>query len=177
MSFIEILNTFRAYGVDVLLLAFGVTLIVSLLKKTVMKNVPKKVFVVLPFAIGLVLYAVFRALVTMSPEPFTSDIARTLEGGFACGCSATLYYVIYEQFIRGKNVSPLYPLLEGVVPEERRQEAASALYKGSKALPEEERFSYFKENLNTYCDPPMSEDELSEIALLLSDFLSSLKKK
>ncbi len=177
MSFMELIDALRAYGVDVLLLALGVTLLVALLKKTVMKNVPKKVFVVLPFAIGIVLYAIFRALVSLSPEPFTSEIASTLEKGFACGCCSTLYYVIYEQFIRGRSVSPLYPLLEGVVPEKKRRQAANALYKGSKALPEEERVQYFKENLNTYSDPPMSEEELSNLASILAEFLSSIQKK
>lgn len=177
MSFIEIFDTLRAYGVDVLLLAPGVTVITFLLKKTVMKNVPKKVFMFLPFAIGLVLYAVFHTLVSASSAPSTSDILRTISGGFACGCAATLCYVVYERFICGKSVSPLYPLLEGVVPEEKRQEAADALYKGCKDLAEEERIAYLKENLNTYCDPPMSEEELSDTALLLSEYLSSIEKK
>ena len=124
MSFMELIDALRAYGVDVLLLALGVTLLVALLKKTVMKNVPKKVFVVLPFAIGIVLYAIFRALVSLSPEPFTSEIASTLEKGFACGCCSTLYYVIYEQFIRGRSVSPLYPLLGGECALQREQGAS-----------------------------------------------------
>ena len=100
MSAIQYLSTFRLYGWDVLLLAGGVTLLTSLLKKTVLKNVPKKLFVFLPFALGIVLYAIYRALVTLSAEPFTTGLAATVEGGFACGCAATLYYVVYEQFFR-----------------------------------------------------------------------------
>ena len=67
---------------------------------TVLKNAPKKLFVFLPFALGIVLYAIYRALVTLSAEPFTTGLAATVEGGFACGCAATLYYVVYEQFFR-----------------------------------------------------------------------------
>ena len=100
MSAIQYLGTFRLYGWDVLLLAGGVTLLTSLLKKTVLKNAPKKLFVFLPFALGIVLYAIYRALVTLSAEPFTTGLAATVEGGFACGCAATLYYVVYEQFFR-----------------------------------------------------------------------------
>ncbi len=100
MSAIQYLSTFRLYGWDVLLLAGGVTLLTSLLKKTVLKNAPKKLFVFLPFALGIVLYAIYRALVTLSAEPFTTGLAATVEGGFACGCAATLYYVVYEQFFR-----------------------------------------------------------------------------
>ena len=100
MSAIQYLSTFRLYGWDVLLLAGGVTLLTSLLKKTALKNAPKKLFVFLPFALGIVLYAIYRALVTLSAEPFTTGLAATVEGGFACGCAATLYYVVYEQFFR-----------------------------------------------------------------------------
>lgn len=100
MSAIQYLSTFRLYGWDVLLLAGGVTLLTSLLKKTVLKNAPKKLFVFLPFALGIVLYAIYRALVTLSAESFTTGLAATVEGGFACGCAATLYYVVYEQFFR-----------------------------------------------------------------------------
>ncbi len=177
MSFIEIVNTLRTLGVDVLLLALGVMFIVSLLKKTVMKNVPKKLFIFLPFVVGIALYAIFRALVTMSPAPFTSDIVQTLKGGFACGCSATLYFVLYEHLVSGKEVSPFYPLLEGLVPEKKRKEAANTLYKGCKDLPGDACKTYLMEHLNTYCEPPMSEEELSEIASILTEFLSSVEKK
>lgn len=177
MSFVEILNTLRAYGADVLLLAFGVTLIVSLLKKTVMKNVPKKVFVFLPFAVGIVFYAVFHALASMSAAPFTTEIADTLKGGFACGCAATLYYVIYEQFFRGKTLSPLLPLLEGVVPEEKREEAANVLYEGFFRQEEGARATFLRETLRTYCGDTMSEDELQKIVELIEEFLLSLEKK
>ena len=100
MSAIQYLSTFRLYGWDVLLLAGGVTLLTSLLKKTVLKNAPKKLFVFLPFALGIVLYAIYRALVPLAAEPFTTGLAATVEGGFACGCAATLYYVVYEQCFR-----------------------------------------------------------------------------
>ena len=103
MSAIQSLSAFRLYGWDVLLLAGAVSLLTALLKKTVLQNAPKKLYVFLPFALGILLYAVWRALVTLSAEPFTTGLAATLEGGFGCGCAATLYYVIYEQFIRKKK--------------------------------------------------------------------------
>ena len=105
MSAIQYLSAFRLYGWDVLLLAGVVSLLTTLLKKTVFEGAPKKLFVFLPFAIGIVLYAVYRAIVTLSVQPFTSDFTMTLEGGFACGCAATLYYVIYEQFFRKADSS------------------------------------------------------------------------
>ena len=51
------------------------------------------------------LYAAYRGLVTLSPLPFTTDLAATIEGGFGCGCAATLYYVIYEQFFRKRETN------------------------------------------------------------------------
>ena len=132
MTAIQYLNAFRVYGADVLLLALGVTLLTSLLKKTAMKNCPKKVYVILPFALGLVFYAVYRAIATMSAKPFTADLLVTLEGGFACGCAATLYYVVYEQFFRSRTLPPVSELLHGVVPEEKIAEAAGELTAGWK---------------------------------------------
>ena len=178
MTFIQIVSAFRVYSMDVLFLALGVTLITSLLKKTVLKNVSKKLYVFFPFLVGLIVFAVFRALVTLSPAPFTTELFSTLEGGFATGCAATLYYVFYEQFIRGKtSVSPLLPLLEGIVPEEKRALAAEKLYEESKALSAEERENYFSENLNRFADPPLDEAEKAATSKLLSDFMASLETK
>ena len=100
MSAIQYLSAFRTFGADVLALALGVTLVTSLFKKTVFKNRSKKLFVFLPFALGFVFYAVYRAIAARSAIPFTGELFRTCEGGFACGCAATLYYVVYEQFFR-----------------------------------------------------------------------------
>ena len=177
MSFVQLVSAIRLYGADVLLLALGVTLVTSLLKKTVMKNCPKKVFVFLPFVLGLVFYAIYRLIATASALPLLKELPVTIEGGFGCGCAATLYYVVYEQFLRGKfRADPLLPLLE-FVPEERRAEAAKTLYDGAKDLGEEEMQRYFEENLNTFADPPMSEDELRATAELLVGFMLLLQKK
>ncbi len=175
MTFVRFISAFRLYSADVLLLALGVTLLTSLLKTTVFKSFDKKVFVFLPFALGLILYAVYRMLVTLSVAPLASDLCRTLEGGFGCGCAATLYYVFYEQFLRGKFSDPLCPLLE-CVPEEERTRAAKELYAGCRDLEADERIEYLKENLNTYADPPLSEAELEATALLIAEYLSSIGK-
>lgn len=178
MSFFQIVSAFRLYSADVLLLAFGVTLLTSLLKKTVMKSCDRKIFVFLPFGIGLLVYAAFRMLAEWSVAPLTAEIFLTFEGGFGCGCAATLYYVVYEQFLRERKTeaNPLLPLL-AFVPEDRRREAADALYRGSKDLAEADMVGYFMETLNTYSDPPMSEEELYAAAQLLAEYLLSLEKK
>lgn len=171
MEAMKYLSVFRAYGVDVLLLALGVTLFTSLLKKTVMKNCPKKVFVFLPFAIGIVIYAVYRALVTLSAAPFTSELAKTVEGGFACGCAATLYYCIYEQFLRTKSVqNPLTPLLE-IIPEELREAAARELTEKCKGKPREELALPVEETLKAYA-PEASDADVKALSRLLCAYLA-----
>lgn len=177
MSVVQLVSAFRLFGADVLLLALGVTLLTSLLKKTVMKTVNKKVFVFLPFGIGVLVYAVYQMLATWSVTPITADILLTVEGGFGCGCAATLYYVVYEQFLRGKTAAnPLLPLLE-FIPESRREEAANTLYAGAKGKPKEEMMAYIAEHLSAYLETPMSEKELSVMAKTLAEFLSSLEKR
>ena len=64
---------------------------------------------------------------TEDEEELWNGLKEALEGAFACGCAATLYYVVYEQFFRAKTdgaAEPLAPLLEGFVPEEKREEAS-----------------------------------------------------
>ena len=102
MTILQYLSAFRLFGGDVLVLGLAVTILVSVLKKTALHGAPKKLFVFLPFALGTVLFAAWRCLAELSAAPLTSGLADTFEGGFACGCAATLYYVIYEQFLRVK---------------------------------------------------------------------------
>ena len=196
MSAIQYLSTFRLYGWDVLLLAGGVSLLTALLKKTVLKNASKKLYVILPFALGIVLYAVYRALVTLSAAPFTAELAATLEGGFACGCAATLYYVVYEQFFRkkadgqaadtgtaddggtqdadaGGAASPVAPLLEGYVPEETRAEVAQALYEGARGKTGDALRTFVREKLFSAA-PAATEAELIALTELIAAYLASL---
>ncbi len=179
MTAIQYLGAFRYYGADVLLIAAAVTLLTALLKKTALKSCPKKLFVFLPFLIGTLLYASFRAIVTMSAAPFTEEFASTLEGGFSCGCAATLYYVVYEQFFRTKTddgATALSPLLEGYVPEEKRAEAELALLGGSENREGEELLSFVKETLQTYCEPALPDAELVALAALVTRFLTALPR-
>ena len=179
MTALQFLHAFRTFGVDVLLLALGVTLLTSLLKMTVMKNCNKKVFVFLPFIIGIVVYAVFSALVTLSAAPFTTDLMVTLEKGFSCGLAATLYYVLYEQFIRspksGAQENPLLPLLDGIVPDDKREEAAALLIQKSSGVDKEQLPEVIRETLLPYVSPELTEMELSAAVLILAQYLTTLQ--
>lgn len=178
MTFLQYLGTFRLYSVDVLLLALGVTFFVSFLKKTVLKNLTARAYVVLPFALGILLYAIYRMILTSSTDPLGTDFGLTLEGGFATGCAATLYYVVYKQFFRAeKTSSPISPLLEGIVPEEKREEAAQNIYQGSLNLPEEALDAYLLEQLQKYADKSVTEEDLVCVKELVKGMLLFLRKR
>lgn len=179
MTIVQYLSTFRVFGSDVLLLAIGVSAITSLVKKTVFKNLPNKVYVFLPFAVGVIVYAAFRALVTMSAEPFIGGLSATLEGGFACGCAATLYYLIYEQFIRNglktSDMPPVGELLKDLVPESERKKAAEELTANCADKTAEELYPYIAEVLRRYAGTDKSETEIELRTHLVAKFLTQTK--
>lgn len=176
MTALQFFNAFRTFGADVLLLALGVTLLTSLLKKTVMKNCNRKTFVFLPFAIGIVVYAVFASLVSLSAEPFTKNLLKTVEKGFSCGLAATLYYVVYEQFLRSpkekEQTDPLYILLDGIVPEEKKEEAIASLTEKSTDVDREQLPEVIRETLGLYASPELSEAETDTAVLILIKYFS-----
>ena len=181
MTIVQYLSAFCTFSADVLLLAFGVTLVTSLLKKTVFKNCSKKLFVFLPFALGLVFFAAYRAIVTLSYIPFTEELSGTLEGGFACGCAATLYYVVYEQFFRAnkteettKLIPAVTPLLAGFVAEAQTAEAAEKIRQGSQGLTGDKLFVFVRETLAGYTLPEVSQTELDALTRLVVDFLAKV---
>ncbi len=176
MTILQYLSAFRVFGADVLLLSLGVSAITSLLKKTVLKSLPNKAYVFLPFAVGVIVYAAFRALVTLSVAPFTDELALTMEGGFACGCAATLYYLVYEQFVRGTKATadmpPVGELLKELVPEADRKKAAEELTAHCGEKSAEELFSYITEVLHRYAGTNCTEAELALRADLISKFIT-----
>ncbi len=178
MTIMQYLSTFQLYSPTVLILALGVTLFCSLLKKTVLKNCPKKVFVFLPFVIGLAFYAGFRTVIAGVCPTFIGELSQTLEGGFACGCAATLYYVFYEQFLRKQKTkaNPILPLLEGIVPEERREKAAKALLSEGQKKSEDELYPFLLQTLSSYASEGLTEDELAVNGKLIEEFLLTLRK-
>lgn len=178
-ALIRYLGTLRLYGADVLILASGVSLLTSLLKKTVFKKASKKIFVFLPYVFGLIFYGVYRAVVTRSAAPFTHEFFATTEGGFAVGCVATLYYVIYEQFFRGKKNgagNALTPLLEGVVPAENVAEISEILLAQSAGKSREEIAALVKETLSA-TDCALTDAETELYCNLVTAYLTELQKK
>ena len=165
---------------DVLLLALGVNLFTSLLKKTVLKNAPKKVCVFLPFVLGVLFYGAFRMLTALDASPLLEEPGMLVERGISCGSAATIYYVIYEQFFRGRKekASPLLPLLEDFIPEEKREEAAERLLKESEGLEGEALTEFLKTVLSEYAgllDENFSEDEIALLACAVQELIEALR--
>lgn len=173
MTVIQFAEVLRRFGVDVLLLAVGVTLLTSLLKKTVMKSLSKKVFVFLPFGIGILVYFLYR-LIAGGGICFTAEeLFGILSSGVGCGSAATLYYVFYEQFLRGRTVmDPLLPLLD-CIPEEKREEAAQKI-EAEFGRPKEELVEAVRRILSEYADPPLTDEEREATVLLLEAYISDI---
>ena len=174
MTMMQYLSAFRFFRPSVLLIALGVTVACSLLKKTALKNCPEKICTFLPFAVGFVFYAIFRLLATGSILPLTDDYAQTLEGGFACGCAATLYYLAYEQLLckKGNSKNPVLPLLKGIVREEVREETAAYIL-GNLPDAEEARLPFLTETLKDRADG-LSEEEIAAAAQAIAGVLKAL---
>lgn len=132
MTTIEIIDAFTFYGIDVILLAALTTVIVQVLKSTLLKKIPKKLVTFLPFLIGTLFYAIYAAIKNMSFFYIFDEYVSVLEYGLSVGSLSTLLYVLYEQFVREKNgltttESVISTLIEGYVPEDSINEVAKLL--------------------------------------------------
>lgn len=177
MTIMQFLSTFRFYQPDVLLLALGVTLGVSLLKKILPKSCPKKIYLFAPFLLGIALYGAYAVIREGNALPLKSDLAQTVDSGFSCGCVATLYYLIYEQFFRGtkkKSQPSLSTLLEGIVPEENREAALNALLNAN-GKEGEELSRFVRETLSEYGEKTLSDVELCASAKIIAELLPKLR--
>ncbi len=132
MTFIEIIDTFTFYGIDVILLAAATALITQLMKKTLFSRAQKKIVTFLPFLTGIFLYAVYAGVRNMSVAYLFEEYTSIIEHGISVGTAATLYYVLYEQFVRKPNglsetEKVVAALIEGYVPSDSIEAAAKAV--------------------------------------------------
>lgn len=171
MTILQYLSAFRLFGGDVLVLGLAVTIAVSVLKKTALKNAPKKLFVFLPFALGTIVFAAFRCLAELSAAPLTNDLAATFEGGFACGCAATLYYVVYEQFLRVKQSAA------GNAENAATSENAAAENTGSAENAPTDGARSAEETVRTLLKTFVSAETAEEAAKALSDGYKAMTKE
>lgn len=181
MTFIQIIDTFTFYGIDVLLLAFLTTILTQLFKKTVFCRTQKKVVTFLPFILGTILYAVYVWINGKSFELVLKQYTIILEHGISVGAAATLYYVMYEQFVR-KNYDfstterVIATLISGYIPNENLQKAAKEIAEAIKMDVVGEGASKAKEILLSYAEGKSQEQDITLLSKLIIETLSHLVK-
>lgn len=182
MSLIQIFNTFTFYGIDVTLLGLLTMLTTQLIKKLAFKKANKKLVTFLPFMLGTLFYAVYAGLRNMSFTYLINEYATILEHGISVGAIATLYYVLYEQFVREKNnlsetESIISTLIEGYVPEGSVEKAAKEIAQAIEKDVTGNGALRAQEILAEYSDGKINERNLQLLAKLIIETLAHLTTK
>lgn len=129
MSFIEIIDAFTFYGLDVILLGVLCAALTQIVKKFILKKAPKKIFTFMPFAFGIIFYAAYGCIANLNVRFLLDEYVSIIEHGLSVGGVSTLLYVLYEQFIRVKDgltatQRVIATLIDGYVPDERLENVA-----------------------------------------------------
>lgn len=125
-------NAFENYSFEVLFLALAVVVITSFVKRVIFRNKYKKIITFVPFLVGIGLQLLYKYIVTKSALSILC--AQTVKAGIITGGVGTVYYVFYEQFIRGKKVIEfslpklaVEGILSAIVVKEKISEAAAEI--------------------------------------------------
>lgn len=179
MTFIKFIDAFTFYGIDVVLLAAATSLLTQLCKKTLFKRAQKKIVTFLPFVIGTILYAVYAAACNLSIIYVVDEYADILEHGISVGAVATLYYVLYEQFVRSENglsetEKVIATLIEGYVPTDKTEAAAKAVAEAIQRDVTGNGADRAKEILTEYADGEINERDVALLAKLIIETLAHM---
>lgn len=167
MTFVQITNIFKEYSLIVLLLAAIVCGLTALIKIWV-PDKQKKFLTFLPFILGIIVYGIYLLIAKGAPEVLKADTVIT---GFECGTAATIYYILYEQFIKNKKSfkasSKQALIIMGILSNAIKPEILSevsekvAYILTEKAMDESETAAVFKELIltNAFRDIPTAEVE------------------
>ena len=167
---------------DVSLLALVTVALTQLIKKTVFKNAQKKLITFLPFMLGTLFYAVYAAIRNLSFFYVLNEYVSVMEHGISVGSIATLYYVMYEQFIRVKNnlsetEKVISTLIEGFVPTDCVEKAARAIAEAIERDVTGNGATRAQEILAEYSDGEASERDLQLLCKLIIETLAHLTTK
>lgn len=182
MTFIQIIDTFTFYGIDVILLAGLTAILTQLFKKTLFCRAQKKIVTFLPFILGTVLYAVYIGINSNDFDYVLQEYTSILEHGISVGAAATLFYVMYEQFVR-KNTEfsttekVIATLIESYVPKENLQKIAGEIAEAIKLDVLGNGASKAQEILLTYTDGKVSEQDITLLSRLIIETLAHLTQK
>lgn len=182
LSLIQIFATFTFYGIDVSLLALLTVIITQVIKKTVFKHAQKKLVTFLPFLLGTLFYAVYAAVSRLSLLYPVYEYVSVLEHGISVGAVATLYYIMYEQFIRVKdNLSEtekvIATLIEGYIPTDGVEGAARAIAEAIEKDVTGNGMAKAQEILAEYSNGEICERDLQLLCKLIIETLAHLTTK
>ncbi len=157
-------------------------ILTQIVKKVFFKNAQKKLVTFLPFILGTVLYAVYAVIRNLSFEYLLANYVSVLEHGISVGAIATLYYVLYEQFVRVKDKlsateSVISTLIEGFVPSEKAETAAKAIAEAIEKDVTGNGMQKAQEILFKYSDGKASERDLELLSRLIIETLAHLTTK
>ena len=182
MSLIQIFASFTFYGIDISLLALLTVFTTQIIKKTLFKHAQKKLVTFLPFVLGTLFYAVYAAVSRLSLLYLVNEYVSILEHGISVGAVATLFYIMYEQFVRVKdNLSEtekvIAALIEGYVPTEKVDGAARAIAEAIERDVTGNGMSKAKEILAEYSGGEICERDIQLISRLIIETLAHLTTK
>lgn len=182
MTFLKIIETFTFYGIDIALLAVLSTALTQLVKVTLFKKAQKKLVTFVPFIIGTILYGAYWAVRNLSICCILEEYTYILERGIAVGSVSTLYYVLYEQFVRIKSglsetERVICALIEGYIPEENRETAAKAVAEAIARDVTGEGAKRAEEIILQYSGSSLSESDIKLLAKLIVETLAHLYVK
>ena len=182
MSLIQIFATFTFYGIDISLLALLTAIVTQIVKKTVFRRAQKKLVTFLPFILGTLFYAIYAAVRSLSLLYLLDEYVTILEHGISVGAVATLYYIMYEQFVRVKsNLSEtekvISTLIEGYVPSDSVEKAAKAVAEAIGRDVTGNGATRAQEILSEYSGGEISERDLQLLSKLIIETLAHLTTK
>ena len=179
MDFLTIIDNLTNYGVDIATISAITCVIVQILKRTLLKNCPKKVISFLPFAIGTILYAVFAAVAHLDIGYLLTDLPYVCERGFTIGALSTVLYVLYEQLIRereqtGVTEGVIAALIEGYVTQEGAADAAKRIAEALKDDLNGDGAKLAADILKEYAAEDTDQIEIEAVSKVIVDTLKSL---
>ncbi len=132
MDIFDVIEKISSYGVDIAFISVLTCVAVQILKRTALKNCQKKIITFLPFALGVVFYAIYAAIANWSVCYLVDELPYVCERGFTIGSLSTVVYVWYEQFVResksGSQTEEIVStLIEGYVPADEVESAAKSI--------------------------------------------------
>ena len=118
----------------------------------------------------------------MSFEYLLNEYVSILEHGISVGAVATLYYVLYEQFIREKDglsetEGVIATLLEGYVPAENLTAASKAVASAIEKDVTGNGAEKAQKLLSEYSDGKISENDILLLSRLIIETLAHLTTK